>query len=152
MPELPEVETIKLQLEKYIVGHKITNIKIHWQNIFEGDRNKVLGAKIVSVRRFGKVLVVDLNNGYSIVIQIKLTGQLIYQGPKLPHFAKGYAGLSKKVLGGLGGKHTHVIFELDVLPAQKASARQGAFLYYNDVRKFGRIKVVKTEKVEETWS
>ncbi len=136
MPELPEVESIKLQLQKYLVGHKITNIKVKWPKIFSGDKEKILGAPILDIRRFGKVLVVDFENSYSLVIQIKLTGQLLYQGPNL-HSAK---GLSQKILGGVGGKHTHVIFRLD---------RDGV-LYYNDVRKFGRMFVIDIDKVKET--
>jgi len=135
MPELPEVETIRLQLQKFIVGHKITDIEIRWQKIFTGEKEKVIGSKILGVRRFGKVLVVDLDNQYSLVIQIKLTGQLIYRNKRKVIGNK----LSPKVLGGLGGKHTHVIFKLD----------RGGVLYYNDVRKFGRIRTVKTKEIEK---
>jgi len=135
MPELPEVETIKLQLNKYIVGHKIEKVEVRYKKIFEGSPAKVKSAKIKGVRRFGKVLSIDLNNDYSIVIHIKLTGQLIYRGPKL----RPAPALSVKVSDGLGGKHTHVIFHLD----------KDGKLFYNDFRKFGWIKVVKTEDVEE---
>jgi formamidopyrimidine-DNA glycosylase len=134
MPELPEVETIRGRLEKYLVGHKVIGIQAHYKN-FEGSGNDLVGGRVKKVRRFGKVLAVDLDNGYSLVIHIKLTGQLIYKGPNL----KASGQLSKKVVGGVPGKHTHVTFELD---------KNGA-LYYNDVRRFGWIKVVKTKEVEE---
>ena len=132
MPELPEVENIKLQLEKFLVGHRIVKVDINYDKTFEGEKDNILNA-IKSVRRFAKVLVVDLVNDYSIVIQIKLTGQLIYKGPNLEE-----KPISKKVIGGVPGKHTHVVFYLD----------RGGVLYYNDVRKFGRIRVVKTPDVE----
>ena len=135
MPELPEVETIRLGLEKYLIGHKIENVEIKYPKIFSGDNKNIIGAKIINIRRFAKVLSIDLSNNFSIVIQIKLTGQLIYRGPKLPKTPL----LSKKVLG-LPGKHTHLIFYLD----------KKGILYYNDVRKFGRIKIVKTEEVTKT--
>ncbi|KKQ98222.1 MAG: Formamidopyrimidine-DNA glycosylase [Candidatus Woesebacteria bacterium GW2011_GWB1_39_12] len=140
MPELPEVETIRLQLEKYLKGHKIENVQVNVPKIFSGNPKDLVGAKIKDVRRFAKVLSIDLSNGFSIVIHIKLTGQLIYRGPNLPHSAQGSAGLSKKVVGGIPGPHTHVIFKLD----------KGGFLYYNDVRRFGWIKVIKTDEVEKT--
>ena len=135
MPELPEVETIRKGLEKYLIGHKITEVEVRNRKILpEGEKN-LIGAKVSKIRRFGKVTVIDLDNGYSIVSHIKLTGQFIYRGPNLLKAES----LSPKVSGGLGGKHTHVIFHLD----------KGGFLYYNDVRRFGWIKIVKTKDVSE---
>jgi formamidopyrimidine-DNA glycosylase len=134
MPELPEVETLRLGLNKYLVGHRIEAIEIRKAKIFRGEKKNAIGAKIKNVRRFGKLLVIDLSNGNSLAVHLKLTGQLIYRGPRLRH-----PSLSKKVAGGLPGKHTHVIFKLD---------RQG-FLYYNDLRQFGWIQVMKTNQVEK---
>ena len=136
MPELPEVETIRMGLEKYLVGHTINDIQVNAPKVFSGDKKLLLGLKIVKVRRFGKVLSIDLSKGYSILIHVKLTGQPIYRGPNL----KNPPQMSKKVIGGLPGKHTHVIFKLD----------RNGYLYYNDVRKFGWIKVIKTLDVEKT--
>lgn len=135
MPELPEVETVKLQLEKYLVGHKIQDVEIRYKKCFEGSPTKVKGGEVRSIRRFGKVISIDLSNDYSLVIHIKLTGQLVYRGPNLSPAPP----LSSKVTDGLGGKHTHVIFELD----------KDGKLYYNDFRKFGWIRVVKTDEVME---
>lgn len=132
MPELPEVETIKRGLNRYLVGHKIVGVDIRYPKIFVGNPRDIEDGKIKNVRRFAKVLSIDLDNGYSVLAQIKLTGQLIYRGPNLKE-----TNISKKVFGGLGGKHTHVIIRLD----------KGAVLYYNDVRKFGRLKVIKTNEV-----
>lgn len=134
MPELPEVENVRLQLEKYLVGHKIESVEVKTKNIFEGDASKITGTKIESVRRFGKALVIDLNNKLSLVSHIKLTGQFIYRGVNL----KKTPDLSKKVAGGIGGKHTHVTFHLS----------DNSKLYYNDVRKFGWIRIEKTSQVE----
>jgi len=135
MPELPEVETIRRQLEKFIVGHKIINVQINYGKKFEGDPKIVIGAKIKSVLRFGKVLEIELSNTYTIVIHVKMTGQLIYRGPNLSTKTQ---LLSTKVIGGVPGKHTHVIFHLD----------RGGVLYYNDVRKFGWIKMIKSSKLK----
>lgn len=136
MPELPEVESIKLQLNKYLVDHKIEAVDVRNLKIFEGKTSDVVGAKVRKVRRFAKVLSIDLSNGNSLVIHIKLTGQLIYRGPNL----KTPKILSKKVVGGIPGPHTHVIFNLD----------KGGVFYYNDVRRFGWIRVIKTDEVEKT--
>jgi len=135
MPELPEVESIRLQLEKFLVGHKIENVLVANPKIFNENPKNLIGAKFIAIRRFGKVLVMDLDNDLSLVAHVKLTGQFIYRGLNL----KKSPSLSKKVTGGLGGKHTHVIFELN----------RGAKLYYNDVRRFGWIKAVKTKDLKK---
>ncbi len=119
MPELPEVETIRRGLEKYLIGHTIERVEVRTRKILQKDERNLLGGKIVKTRRFGKVLVIDLSNGYSALIHLKLTGQLVFQGPNLP------------------GKHTHVIFNLD----------GNRKLYFNDLRKFGWIKIAKSEEV-----
>lgn len=133
MPELPEVESIRRQLQKYLVGHRIREVEIRYGKKFEGNSKSILGGKVLAIRRFGKAQSIDLDNGYSILIHIKLTGQLIYRGLKLKRTEK----LSEKVKGGLEGKHTHIIFHLD----------KGGKLYYNDVRKFGWIKILKYKDV-----
>lgn len=135
MPELPEVETIKLQLQKYLVGHIIEKVEVKNPRLWTGETKDIEKGKVKDVRRFAKVLSIDLSNGHSIVIHIKLTGQLLYRGPNL----KNPPELSKKVLGGIPGIHTHVLFHLD----------KGGMLYYNDVRRFGWLKVVETAKLEE---
>ena len=132
MPELPEVETIRRGLEHYLVGHKIVDVEIRVPKLFEGNPKDVIDGKVKKVRRFGKGLVIDLSNGYSLAIHIKLTGQLIYRDKKTED-----EPVSKEKVGTLPSKLTHVIFELD----------KGARLYYNDARRFGWIKVVKTDEV-----
>lgn len=135
MPELPEVEAIKLQLGKFLKGHKIVSVEVRNTKTFQGNEKKIEGAKVTGTRRFGKVTVVDLSNGYSILAHVKLTGQFIYRGPNLPK----PKNLSLKVTGGIPGPHTLVIFKLD----------HEGILYYNDVRRFGWIRVVKTLEVPE---
>ena len=79
MPELPEVETIKLGLKKYLLGHSFESVDIKLKKQLDGDPKKIIGAKIVNIERFGKGLVITLNNNYSLAIHIKMTGQLIYR-------------------------------------------------------------------------
>ncbi len=131
---MPEVESVKLQLQKYLVGHTIGDVEVKNTKIFQGSVKDVVGAKAKNIRRFAKVLSVDLSNHNSLLIHVKLTGQLIYRGPNLGSAPT----LSEKVVGGVPGPHTHVIFKLD----------RGGHLYYNDVRRFGWLKVVKTKDVE----
>ena len=134
MPELPEVENIRIQLENFLVGHKIEKVKVNYRKTLPEDEEKLIGGNVVKVNRFAKALSVSLDNDYSFVMHVKMTGQPIYRGPNLEK----PPDLSKKVVGGVPGKHTHVIFYLD---------KEGV-LYFNDYRKFGWIKVVKTSDVE----
>lgn len=67
MPELPEVETIKRQLGREIVGKKLDN------------------QKIVKVRRRAKILMIDFSDGSSLIFHLKLTGQLIFNGQPSKH-------------------------------------------------------------------
>lgn len=134
MPELPEVETIRLGLQKYLVGHKILDVEINAAKIFQGDKKNVVGAKVIDVKRVGKGLIIELDNDYVLAIHLKLTGQLIYRGKETEK-----ASLSEKAGGSLPSKYTRVIFKLD----------QGAFLYFNDLRMFGWIKAVRKDQVRE---
>ncbi len=136
MPELPEVETIRIGLQKYIVGHTIQSIDVHLPKQLSGDTNAVIGAKILEVKRFGKGLVIDLNNGYSITIHVKMTGQMLYRNPQQT-VRQVIPGNAKVAIDALPDKYTHVVFHLD----------KGAELFYRDVRQFGWIKIVKSDSV-----
>lgn len=134
MPELPEVETLKLGIQKYVVGHKIEDIEVLHPKVFQGDKENAIGAKFKEVRRVGKGLIIDLSNGYSLAIHVKLTGQLVFSDEKTKNIP-----LSPKVGKTLPNNLTHVIFKLD----------RGAVLYYNDQRRFGWIKVVKSSEINK---
>lgn len=124
MPELPEVETIKLGLQKHLVGHTIHEIEIRLAKQFHGDPILLVAAKVIAVRRFGKGLVIDFSNGFSLAIHVKMTGQLLY-------VAKGARRED------LPDNYTHIIFHLD----------KGATLHYRDIRQFGWVKVIPTEEI-----
>lgn len=136
MPELPEVENIRLQLERFLCPprgkHTLTKIEIHSPKLLEGEIKNVQGTEVAGVRRFGKLLAIDFKNGYSIACHVKMTGQLVYRGPNLSKPPK----LSPKV-GDIPGKHTHVVFSFD---------RDGK-LYFNDYRRFGWLKIMPTKEI-----
>lgn len=132
MPELPEVEAIKLQLNTFLKNKKIISVEVINKKIFSGNEKLIIGGTVKNVRRFGKVTSIDLTSGYSILTHVKLTGQYIYKGPELKN-----NNLSKKVIGGVPGPHTHLIIKFNK-----------GILYYNDVRRFGWIRVIKTTEVE----
>ena len=77
MPELPEVETIRRGLDKFIVKQKFVKTDILCDKSFIGTPTT---GTIIKIRRFGKALVIDLDNGKSLMIHLRMTGQLIYDG------------------------------------------------------------------------
>lgn len=138
MPELPEVETIRRGLEKHLVGHTIVRVDVRLPKQVNGPTKQTCGALVTAARRFGKGLVIDLDNGFSIAIHVKMTGQLVYRrqlgSSKVPRVSKGLGHVVK-----LPDKYTHVVISLD----------NDAVLFYRDIRQFGWIKVVPTAQVLE---
>ncbi len=138
MPELPEVETIRLGLQRYLIGCKIIDIEIRVAKIFVGKKEDVIGAKIVGLKRIGKGLIIELDNGFALAVHLKMTGQLIYSDSK----TKGLT-LSAKIGGPtLPSKYSHIIFKLK-------NDEGDAYLYYNDLRRFGWVKVAKKDELME---
>jgi len=85
MPELPEVETVKRELEKAVLGKKIVEVCVHHAAVIRepsvGKFKKGLrGAVIKKVLRKAKLLILELSGGNSLVIHLKMTGQLVYPG------------------------------------------------------------------------
>jgi len=85
MPELPEVETIKRDLEKIIIGKKITEVCVHNPKVIrnvsvDALKKGLTGVTFKNVLRRAKVLILELSNGKSLVIHLKMTGQLVYPG------------------------------------------------------------------------
>jgi len=88
MPELPEVETIRRDLEKIIIGKKITKVCVHHPAVVrepgvEKFKKALTGVSVKRVLRRAKVLILELSNGKSLVIHLRMTGQLVYPGDGL---------------------------------------------------------------------
>ncbi len=85
MPELPEVETIKQELERAVLGKKIIGVVINNSKVIKEPKKEgfILGFKntiIKNILRKGKLLIFELSTGKSLAIHLKLTGQLVYPG------------------------------------------------------------------------
>jgi formamidopyrimidine-DNA glycosylase len=146
MPELPEVETIKLGLVKHLVGRKITDIKVNIPKMFFGSSKQVIGTKIIGLKRIGKSLIIELDNDFVLAVHLKMTGQLVYSDNSTQDLI-----LSPKVGGAtLPSKYSHIIFTLNPSVHSTSSGQAGsgqAHLYYNDLRQFGWIKVIKKDEL-----
>ncbi len=85
MPELPEGETIKQELEKAVLGKKIIEVCVHHPTVIRQPsvnkfKKELTGVSIKHILRKAKVLILELSNGKSLVIHLKMTGQLVYPG------------------------------------------------------------------------
>lgn len=116
MPELPEVETIKRQLNRKIKGKRIKRVEVIFPKFVKYPLNQfkklVKGAVIKGIKRRAKLLIIELSSGYNLVIHLKLTGQLVFNGQK--------------------NKHTHLVYTFT----------DESWLLHNDLRRFGFVKVV----------
>ena len=128
MPELPEVETIKRGLEKYIVGKKICKLHILCEKSFRGKPELVEGQKIAEIHRRGKALLMKLSNGLTVMVHLRMTGQMIYDGSE--RFAAGHPDESFREE--MPGRFTRIYADFE----------DGTHLYFNDLRKFGFWKVM----------
>jgi formamidopyrimidine-DNA glycosylase len=140
MPELPEVETIKIGLSKLLLGHEITDVEYDWQKSFPNAKadvnNFLIGAKVQGIRRRAKVLLIDLDTNYTLVIHLKMTGQIVYvkEGDN-ERFGAGHP--TESLIQKLPDRSTRVIIKMD-----------GATLFFNDQRKFGWVRLMPTLEVE----
>lgn len=146
MPELPEIETVKLQLQKHLVGQVIIRLeKLHPKSVV-GDPKLVVGRKVVGIQRFGKMLVIDLDHNLHLAIHFKMSGQLILIKNSEFRIKNEKENIKKRIVGGhptgdwvgrLPSKHTRAIFYF----------KNGARLYFNDQRIFGWIKIVNSSQL-----
>lgn len=140
MPELPEVETVRRGLKKYIIGKTIQSIKHDWPKSFPNAQvdvdNFAINSQITNVRRRAKVLIIDLSSDYSFVIHLKMTGQIVYRSTK-DNFGAGHPNDS--LIGSLPDKSTRV--EIDF--------SDNSQLFFNDQRKFGWMRLMPTNLIQE---
>ncbi len=122
MPELPEVETIRRDLEKRILSKSITSLLIHDQRILHGCKPasfkaKCLGQIVAGVSRRGKAVIISFQSQTHLIVQLMMTGQLIYLDDHQQN----------KI-----DKHTKLTFLF----------HDNSCLNYNDQRLFGRLTLV----------
>ncbi|MCS7200989.1 MAG: DNA-formamidopyrimidine glycosylase [Patescibacteria group bacterium] len=123
MPELPEVETIRIDLHGRIIGQQIQKVYIISKKSFIGKKFDIVGKKIIGSSRKGKLLIFYLDRDYDLIVHLKMTGQLLFY----KRLEKGYLRQQK---------HTRVVIYLSK-----------GVLIFNDSRRFGWIKAVKKEKL-----
>lgn len=151
MPELPEVETIKRGLTRLLPGKQVFKVEVidspkSFPNPDSEVEQFLYGATVTDVRRRAKVLLIELSSDYTLVIHLKMTGQLVYiktQNSEIrpsaveDRFAAGHPNDS--LVGDLPDRSTRVVFKF----------YDGSHLYFNDQRKFGWVRLMPTIMVPE---
>jgi len=120
MPELPEVETIRKTLKRFIIGKEIEEVEVFWPRIIqfpeiEMFKMNLLGQSFTDISRRGKFLIFHLDE-YDLVSHLRMEGKYSVYPKDEPK-----------------DKHTHVTFTFT----------NGEQLRYNDVRKFGTMHLFK---------
>ncbi|MGH7195878.1 MAG: bifunctional DNA-formamidopyrimidine glycosylase/DNA-(apurinic or apyrimidinic site) lyase [Candidatus Saccharimonadales bacterium] len=137
MPELPEVETIRIGLAQLLPGRQIASVDFNWPKSFPNSSSDVnqflVGAKIVKVARRAKVLLIELDSKYSLIIHLKMTGQLVFRGEQ--NFGAGHPNDS--LIHELPDKSTRVTLRFS----------DGSKLFFNDQRKFGWMRLLPIAEV-----
>lgn len=160
MPELPEVQTVSSELDRKLKNRKIKSVVIYAPKIvglgpsvlppkritqkttLNKFRQLMVGQKFLSVRRRAKLLIFDLSGPWSMLAHLKMTGQFIFEDRALRKKTGGKYRLLNKLsapLEKLPSKHTHAVFEFT----------DASKLYFNDVRKFGYLKLVHDDEINQ---
>jgi formamidopyrimidine-DNA glycosylase len=142
MPELPEVETVRLGLLPVMEGHVLTDVETRRGDLrvpFPKDFvGRTRGRKVKKLWRRAKYLLADLDSGETLVIHLGMSGRMsVYSHGKQRRI--GSYVYDKAPEGAGTGKHDHVVFETD------APAR----IIFNDHRRFGLMALVNTAKLDE---
>jgi formamidopyrimidine-DNA glycosylase len=129
MPELPEVETIKRGLEPILAGQRLASVDVRVPKLFIGFPEMILNQKVTRISRRAKILILSLERN-SLAIHLKMTGQLIFV-PNDNRAAIGGGHPDKAYDAELPHQYSHIIFHFE-----------NGTLYFNDLRKFGWVKVL----------
>jgi formamidopyrimidine-DNA glycosylase len=135
---LPEVETVRAGLSSLLPGRVFATVYHNNEKSFPNAASDVnvflIGASVTEVKRRAKVLIIELSSHYSLVIHLKMTGQLVFVSPA-SRFGAGHPNDS--LIGRLPDRSTRVEFTFT----------DGTKLFFNDQRKFGWVKLLPTAEV-----
>ncbi len=128
MPELPEVETIRRDLQERLVGRTVERVRVARASVIVGSastvRKRLAGQEVLACRRHGKVLIVDFSRRHSLLVHPRMTGQVIISEERARP------------------DYTRVTFDL----------ADGGALFYADCRALGKLEVCPTEMVPDSES
>ena len=128
MPELPEVETVRRCLEKFMTGQRIASVQVRRPDLRRPfpDRmaERVSGSEVFRIRRIGKYMLADLSSRETLIMHLGMSGafSLLSAADRSSEFRP--------------GRHDHVVFLME----------NGARAVYSDPRRFGVMDLARTEQ------
>lgn len=142
MPELPEVETIVRGLNQKVVGLKILNAWTDWAKAIKTHKirdfvGEIKGRKILKAHRRAKYIMLDLSGGKTVIIHQKISGHLLYGKWKIEN-NKPIAASEGPIKTDPFNRFIRFILYLN----------NGFMLGLSDVRRFGKVFLGDTEKIE----
>jgi formamidopyrimidine-DNA glycosylase len=140
VPELPEVETVRRGLSDLIIGKVLASATHDTPKSFPNAENDVrqflVGSSVIAIRRRAKVLMIDLSTDYSLVVHLKMTGQLVF--------------VSKDTRFGAGHPNDSLVNALpDTSTRVTLAFKDGSQLFFNDQRKFGWVRLMPTSEIPD---
>ncbi len=135
MPELPEVETVRIQLLRKVVGQTIDSVEVFHSKSAGDDseiEEKLSGQTISNIDRIGKLMIFCFtpNEDLFLLAHLKMTGQFFYVGSDSDVIGGGHSMTAADM--DLPTKHTRIAFHFN----------DRGTLYFNDMRIFGYVKAV----------
>jgi formamidopyrimidine-DNA glycosylase len=134
MPELPEVETVRLGLLPVMEGQIIARTRVNRPDLRfplpERMAERLTGARVLGLRRRSKYILADLSTAETLLVHLGMTGRMLISGVVLGEFHHDHPAPAP---------HDHVVVDMD----------GGARVTFNDARRFGAMDLVATEAAEE---
>lgn len=188
MPELPEVHTTATILDKLAKNLRIVDVWTDYQNknhknddiknpkFFKKFKKYIVGGKIIRIKRRAKNVLLELDNGYTILVHMKMTGHLLYGAYKRKFLISNVKFLNKSKILNLKSKKLKTLSLCEIWQSQKSSKlsewepikpealkdpynrfvhfvislSNGKHIALSDMRKFAKITAIKTSEIEKT--
>ena len=158
MPELPEVEIIRRGLNRLAVGRTVAAIESRESRSFPGFSanvaTQIVGSSVISIDRRGKLLIINLDNDHSLLVHLRMTGQLVFRpAEKTMEESQGRGSIASYVADeSFGGGHPNASL-IKELPDKTTRViirfTDDSHLYFNDQRKFGYFMLVLSADVQD---
>jgi formamidopyrimidine-DNA glycosylase len=133
MPELPEVETVRMGLLPVMEGKRIEQATVNRPDLRwpfpPRMAERLTGAQVVRLRRRSKYILADLSTGETLLIHLGMSGRMLISGAQLGQFHHHHPAPAK---------HDHVVLDME----------GGARVTFNDARRFGAMDLLPTATAE----
>ncbi|HVQ23939.1 MAG TPA: DNA-formamidopyrimidine glycosylase family protein, partial [Planctomycetota bacterium] len=143
MPELPEVEVTRRQLEPLLVGRRVARVYTTVPSYFfltppAELRRRLRGRRFELLERIGKYLLARLDNGDRLLLHLGMTGQIFGSGVASVRLLSSTVGAALKPEEQLAAfqpdKHTHLRLRFE---------DDGPEVFFRDARKFGKVQLMR---------